>query len=128
MKWLDIQKIAQEVTHGKQKVFAYWNKPLKSLARALLDKPINYTPKLKGVTSEDRGSTQNQLETFRIYSQGLYKSEHIGGKELSDVLGKIELPQLLIDHALLMDTHITSAEIEEAIVALKLNTAPGLDG
>lgn len=58
LKLIDAQQIAQEVAYGKQRVFAYWNKPGKQLAKALSEKKRNI----------NRISVEAQKEKDEIYN------------------------------------------------------------
>lgn len=126
---IDALDIAQSVMYAKQRDFEFWDKAGKQFSRVLSEHPERRKEVLMKLDSgELTTKAEEKLNIFvRFYSE-LYKSGSSGCTRLASFLENIELKELTSDHIRVLEASIGLNEINKAIVALRCNSSPGLDG
>lgn len=71
---------------------------------------------------------EEKLNIFVSFYSELYKSENSGYNRLTSLLEEVELKELNSEHIWVLDALIGLDEINKAIVVLRCNSSPGLDG
>lgn len=130
LKLTEASQEAKEIIFAKQRLFEFRDKSNKLLAKLLAhQKGSSGLPEsMKSTRGELVHSVKEKLQVFVDSYEELCKSLQPAETEVDNFLNSIRIPRMTQEHGFALGKPITPQEIERAILKLKSNRSPGLDG